>query len=140
LEPYEEEKAVPGGHVKAHKPFLWPLTGRFATGYKYWMLAHSLYVCIIVVFRISFENKPPIGVVLFDFYMDIVYLIDMFRIFNQPYFNENGKLETVKKRIAMRYLKSWLLFDIYSFYPLAFLRFRSSREDGGYDDAQNFLQ
>jgi hypothetical protein len=82
MEPYEEERTVPGGQIKADKPFLWPLTGRFATGYKYWMLAHSLYVCIIVVFRISFENKPPLRIVIFDFYMDIVYLIDMIRIFN----------------------------------------------------------
>ena len=71
-----------GSKIKNEKPFLWPLTGRFATLYKYWMLVHCLYVCIVVVFRISFEGKPSIGVVLFDVYMDIVYAIDMFRIFN----------------------------------------------------------
>jgi hypothetical protein len=99
------------------------------------MLVHCIYVCIIVVFRISFENKPSLGIVLFDVYMDVAYAIDMFRIFNQPYFNENGKLETNKKRIAMRYLKSWLLFDIYAMYQLAYLRYRSSRDEGGSDDA-----
>lgn len=69
-----------------------------------------------------------------DFYMDIIYAIDMFRIFNSPYFNDNGKLEVNKKKIASRYLKSWFIFDVYAFFPLAFLRKRSNREDGGGND------
>ena len=55
LEPFEEDNKVVGANIKNDKPFFWPLTGRFATMYKYWMLMHCLYVCIIVVFRISFE-------------------------------------------------------------------------------------
>jgi hypothetical protein len=31
------------------------------------------------------------------------------------------------------------LFDIYAFFPLAFFRYRSNREDGGGDDIQNIL-
>jgi hypothetical protein len=82
MEPYNEEKTIVNESIKNEKPFLWPLTGKFATAYKYWMLVHCIYVCIIVVFRISFENKPNISIVIFDVYMDVVYAIDMFRIFN----------------------------------------------------------
>ena len=98
------------------------------------MLVHCLYVCIIVVFRISFEQKPKFGVVMGDIYMDIIFAIDMFRIFNQPYFKGNGKLEVNKEKIATRYMESRLIFDIYAFFPLAYLRYRSNREDGGGDD------
>ena len=136
LEPFDDNTKVIGA---VDKPFLWPLTGRFATLYKYWMLLHCLYVCIIVVFRISFEQKPKFGVVLGDIYMDVIFAIDMFRIFNQPYFNENGKIEVNKKKIATRYMKSWLIFDIYAFFPLAYLRYRSNRDEGGGDDLKNLL-
>jgi len=58
----------------------------------------------------------------------------MFREFTSPYISETGKLETNKKLIALRYLKSWLLFDIYCYFPLAFFRYRSNRADGGYNE------
>ena len=113
---------------------MWPQTGKFAVGYKYWMLIHCIIVAVFYVFRISFEGKPDLYVVILEFYIDVVYLIDMVRIFRSPYINENGKVVTDTRMIAMRYIKTWLIIDIYGFFPLALLRYKSKREDGGFDE------
>eukprot|EP00929_Paragymnodinium_shiwhaense_P025489 TRINITY_DN15406_c0_g1_i1.p1 TRINITY_DN15406_c0_g1~~TRINITY_DN15406_c0_g1_i1.p1 ORF type:complete len:949 (+),score=216.40 TRINITY_DN15406_c0_g1_i1:31-2877(+) len=42
----------------------------------------------------------------------IYWTLDIMRCFNTGYFDEDGKVVTEKKRIFMRYLRSWLLFDI----------------------------
>lgn len=70
-------------------------------------------------------------VVLIEFYLDFVWFIEMIRIFNSPYFNENGKMVYNKKQIAMRYLKTWFILDLYAFVPLAYIRFKSKWEEGG---------
>jgi len=98
------------------------------------MLAHSTFVAIFWVFRISFEGKPVLAVVMLEFYMDVIFGIDIFRIFTSPFLNEHGKQVTDKKIIAQRYLKSWLLFDLYCYFPLALFRYRSNRADGGYNE------
>jgi len=55
---------------------------KFNNYYSYWMLIHSAYVLLIYLMRIAFENeKPPYFMVAFDFYLDLVFLIDMIREF-----------------------------------------------------------
>ncbi len=98
-------------------------------------MVHSGFLAFFWVYRISFEGKPQLLVVLLEFYYDFVYTVDMIRIFRSPFVNENGKLVTNGKQIALRYFWSgWLLADIYSYFPLALLRYRSNREDGGYNE------
>ena len=112
----------------------WPEEGtRCDTYYSYWMLLHKLWVCFIVVGRISFERKPEIEMVYIEFYMDAVFLVDMIRSFTQPYM-EGTRLITNRRAIAMRYFKTWFIFDLYSFFPLALIRYRSSWEEGGKDE------
>ena len=94
---------------------------------------------MFVVARIGFEEKPMYFVVIYEIYMDLVFAVDMIRIFNSPIFNESGKMITDRKLIAKAYLKTWLLFDIWSFYPLAYLRYNSNWEDGSRNDIQNFI-
>jgi len=69
-----------------------------------------------------------------DFWLNIVYIVDMVRIFTSPYQNKHGKFVYNKKQIAVRYLRTWLLFDIYAFYPLGFLRYISKWEEGSSTD------
>ena len=79
---------------KQGKFFQWPEDGPgFSTYYTYWMLIHKLYVCFVVVGRIAFEVKPGWDMVLVEFYMDVVWAIDLIRCFTQPY-TEGTKLIT----------------------------------------------
>ena len=102
--------------------------------YKYFMLLHCSFVAIFWVYRISFESKPSYYVVLIEFYLDIVFTVDILRIFISPFMSESGKLVTDKKLIAKRYLQSWLLADLFCNFPLALFRYNSNRADGGYNE------
>ena len=77
-------------------------------------------------------------VVLLEFYMDVVYLIDMIRCFTQP-FSMDGRVVYNRKDIANHYLKTWFIFDIYAFFPLAYFRYVSDYNAGGKDNVKNFL-
>ena len=69
-----------------------------------------------------------------DWWLDVVYLIDMVRIFSSPFTNDNGKLVYNKKQIALKYFKSYFFFDMFAFYPIGFLRSNSEWKDGSLDD------
>ena len=62
--------------------------------------------------------------VLLEFYMDIVYLVDMFRCFTQP-FVKDGRIVRNRKEIINNYLRTWFILDLYGFFPLAYLRYIS---------------
>ena len=71
---------------------------KFNNYYSYWILFHSAYVLFIYLMRIAFENqKPPYIMVVFDFYLDFVFFIDLIREFTQPFPNDNGKFVYNKK-------------------------------------------
>ena len=93
---------------------------------------------MFVVARVGFEEKPWFYVVIYEWFMDIVFLIDMIRIFTTPIFNESGKMITNRKLIAKAYIYSWFIFDLWSFYPLAYLRYNSNYDEGGRNDVENF--
>lgn len=102
------------------------------------MFSHCIYYQIFVISRVSFEQKPQYMVVLLEFYMDIVYLIDMIRCFTQP-FSRDGRMVYNRKDIAHNYLKTWFIFDVYAFFPLAYFRYISDYNAGGKDNVKNFL-
>ena len=132
LEPYKDE------HQSGKKSWTWPTEGKFKTYYEFWMLLHNIYYVFIVVLRVAFENKPNVAFVYIDYYMNAVFLFDMIRHFTEP-FMKDSRLETNRKAIARHYLTGWFIMDIYSFYPLALLRYNSKWEEGGKDNVANFL-
>lgn len=133
LELYEEERRPKDNQC------YWPQSGRFVLMYKMWMLAHCCEILAFSIARVAFEQKPWIYVVYIEWYMDIVYLIDMIRIFGSPITGDNGKFIYNRKTIIKNYLTGWFLWDLFAFYPLAYLRFISNRADGGRDDIANLL-
>jgi len=78
-------------------------------------------------------------VVYLEYYMDIVYAIDMIRNLTEPYM-KHGRLVTKRSSIIKHYLKTWFIFDLYAFYPLAYMRYISKWELGGKDNMKNFLE
>jgi len=97
------------------------------------MLIHKLYVAFIVVARVSFEEKPEWWMVYLEFYIDVVYFVDLIRCFTQPY-AEGTKIVYDRKAITKKYLKTWFIFDVYSFFPLALIRRLSKWEEGSKDE------
>jgi len=114
----------------------WPgyRSKKFDKWYKYFMLGNCMYILIMYLMRFAFENGKPNPIVIFiDLYLNFVFLIDMIRCFTVPY-TEHNKDILKKKMIARRYVQFWFWIDVYGFYPLAWLRWRSRREDGSLDE------
>lgn len=82
LEPFKEMEGT-----KENKRWTWPLEGTRVKVYQYFMLCHFFYYMFFVIGRVAFEykEKPHVAVVYIDFYMNVIYLIDMFRCFTEPY-------------------------------------------------------
>jgi len=104
-----------------------------------WMLAHCSLILGFCIARVAFEEKPWVYVVYIEWYLDGVFFIDIIRIFNSPITSPNGKLIYRRKEIIKAYLFGWFGWDLFAFYPLAYLRYISNRADGGRDDLANFI-
>lgn len=104
-----------------------------------WILAHCTFILVFCVARVAFEEKPDIYVVYIEAYFDVVFLIDMIRIFTSPIYNENGKTIWSRSVIFKNYFFGWFLFDVYAFFPLAYFRYVSKHSEGGKDNLQNLM-
>lgn len=101
-----------------------------------------IIVAFIIPCRIAFETRPNWYSVYFEFYMDIVFSIDIIRMFNTPVkLRRVQHLETIyaRKDIAKAYITRWFIFDLYSYFPLAYLRYISDYEKGSHDEISNLL-
>jgi hypothetical protein len=94
LEAYTDEQG--SGKYKGKNQWTWPINGTFPRYYHYWMLVNCLYYTIVVVPRISFEDRPRLSVLYLDMYFVVVYLVDMIRCFTEP-FIEDSKLVINRK-------------------------------------------
>jgi hypothetical protein len=100
----------------------WPIEGKWQTRYEFFMMGHCLYYQWYVVARVAFENAKPREIIIFiDYYMNVVYLIDMVRCFLQPFVKE-GRTTTNRRSIVFNYLTGWFWLDLYAFYPLPLMK------------------
>lgn len=86
----------------------------------YWglaMIATILYVVLAVPFMVAFdvEDSLPTGIV--DFTCSLLYIVDVAVTFNTGFF-KNGIFITTRSLIAKRYVRTWLLFDVISAFPI----------------------
>lgn len=105
------------------------------------MLVPTGYYLIGVVFRIAFENEQPqVAVIFLDVILNLIYLVDMFRCFTHP-FMQNGRRINNRRAIAVNYVKTWFLVDIYCFYPLALVNYFNWDKDwnGKSDERSLFI-
>jgi hypothetical protein len=112
----------------------WPTEGRFDQLYSYWMLICCLYIQLFIIARSAFEDTPNRLVVFIELFLEIVFAVDMFRCFTLPYWKDNRWVRN-RKSIANRYLKSWFLYDLYCFYPLANFRYMIVWDEGYHNES-----
>ena len=77
-------------HPDKDEYYYWPLDKKFAFMYKMWMLVHCVFILVFCVGRVAFEEKPRYYVVLSEFYLDLVYLVDMARLMTLPFTTSTG--------------------------------------------------
>lgn len=76
--------------------------------------------CVVTPYEIAFENdisEHISGIQIFDWSMDILFLIDMIVIFNSAKYTEDYDIIDNRKVISCDYLKGWFTVDLVSCLP-----------------------
>jgi hypothetical protein len=90
---------------------------------KYWnglMILALINTIIIMPYRMSFTDNflnPKSDIFYLDLSLELLFLIDIIRIFFTSYTNKEGIPETSFCKIFFNYLNGWLIIDIISIFP-----------------------
>ena len=80
------------------------------------------YNAIATPFRVSFHTTPTSKFLFaWESLMDLILLIDIFITFFTPYQRIDGSYEQNNKKIARRYMRTYLMIDIFVILPTQFL-------------------
>ena len=90
-----------------------------------------MYACIVTPYRTAFSEEDPIGWIVVDSIIDILFLIDLILNFFYAYYDENEELVIDRKKIAIKYLKSWFIIDIIAILPINYMIPNQSKDYGG---------
>ena len=120
---------------------------------KSWDLFQALalfYLALLVPVRVGYDVNVKGAPYLFDFNLELYFMIDFVLNFFTGYENadDHGKIITEPKMIAMNYCQSWMLVDLLGLLPvdlsirISQKRFRCSFQQDGCDaeDDQNSAQ
>ena len=84
------------------------------------MILVLVLACIVTPYRLAFtknDSEDSILTVAFVYLIDLLFLVDIFVIFNTAYQDEFFKLITDRKVIARNYLTGWFFIDIVAIIP-----------------------
>jgi hypothetical protein len=62
-----------------------PFHGHMATAYRLFFFIHKLIVLFYVPIGAAFSPHPTWSVVIFDFYLDFIFLVEIVTMFFMPY-------------------------------------------------------
>jgi hypothetical protein len=118
-----EESELKGNlKILTKEKYMFPIIGPVNIFYNFFYLFHKLTTVVYIPFKAAFEQEPTWGTVYFDFYLDLIFFIDIVIIFNMPLYDKKSRLITDRKFISMRYIKSWFIFDLIVLLPLSYFR------------------
>ncbi|KAK3252858.1 hypothetical protein CYMTET_37867, partial [Cymbomonas tetramitiformis] len=83
-----------------------------------------LIVCLLntaylIPFRLSFiaQNEASLGILVFDWITDIIFMLDVFVNFVTSVEDNGGQMIREPKEIALRYLRGWFFIDLIAATP-----------------------
>ena len=95
-----------------------------------WITLVLLISCLTTPFNIAFGDIiEPVEWVVFNWFTDIMFLIDIFVIFNSAYHDSEFKIVEDRKQISENYLKGWFAIDVLAIIPFELLM-SQTEEDG----------
>jgi len=77
-----------------------------------------LWSVVIVPMRIAFNVEPVGNMLIFDFFIDISFSIDLFMSFRTAYFTSHRELIYDNKRVYKHYLMGWFGVDFVTTFPI----------------------
>ena len=77
------------------------------------------FTCFVTPYRIAFIDTDNMAWRIINIIIDLLFFADIIIIFNSAYYDEDDfKLVTDRKVIALNYIKSWLVIDIIAVVPV----------------------
>jgi hypothetical protein len=105
---------------------------KFNSSWNLIMTVLLLYTASYMPFRISFIDSSTLSNIIFDTFIDFLFIMDIFINFFSAYEDPKVGLEVRIKRIAANYVFTWFVFDIFSCIPLQLLEIEDiSSDDSG---------
>ena len=95
------------------------------------MLVFIGYMCIVTPFVLSFYTEISEGIEIFEYFICIVFAIDILITFFSAYY-EKSQLITSKSTIALRYIRSYFIIDLISCIPINTLFADETHNNGIY--------
>ena len=86
------------------------------------MLIALLFITLVVPLRLVFTHEETTRWVVIYALIDLCFLTDIVLTFFTSFTDEQSSLEETRhKRIAAKYIKTWLIFDIFSVIPFDYM-------------------
>ncbi|GAA30706.2 potassium voltage-gated channel subfamily H member 2 [Clonorchis sinensis] len=128
---------------KLHSPRIHPFTlkhyGPVKAVWDWLILGLVIYTAIFTPYAAAFhlleENKTTrksgewSTLRAIDFFVDIMFIIDIFINFRTTYVNKNDELISDPGRIAVHYFKGWLLIDVVAAIPFDLIQIGAQTDD-----------
>ena len=79
-----------------------------------------IYTALFVPYRLAFEDDTPLGWMIFDLFLDTMFMLDIFLNFFTGYYDSSEELgEPIMncKKIAINYIKGWFFLDVIATFP-----------------------
>ena len=77
-----------------------------------------VYTGIVTPYIIVFLFPDPLWAIVIEITLDVLFAIDVGIHWVLAYFDEDNELVTDRRKIFMRYLKSWMIIDIIAWIPI----------------------
>jgi hypothetical protein len=100
---------------------------------------HKVIIAFYIPFKCAFEDEPSWSTVYFDFYLDLVFFIEILITFNMPLYDQKSRLVTDRKVIAIKYLRTFFILDLVFLFPFSYYRKISATTPRDKDDLLNFV-
>ncbi|KAJ8603913.1 hypothetical protein CTAYLR_009715 [Chrysophaeum taylorii] len=105
-----------GLYARRHPHMLSP-HGMYRIAWDSMMALLVMYIVISVPFQLGFSPSIPIELLVFEYILDFIFIMDVFVNLRTGYTNERGRLELDPKKSATHYLAEWFVVDAVSSLP-----------------------
>ena len=76
-----------------------------------------IFACLVIPCRLAFVEQESQTWINLTYIVDIMFLIDIFQIFNSAFYDEDFNMVTDRKTIAKSYIGSWFFIDVVAIVP-----------------------
>lgn len=92
--------------------------GKFKIYWNALILLFTVYSILVEPYQMAFEGTDISSLFILEMIIDFLFFLDIIFSCFTGYYDEKFSVETNLKKIFLRYLKSWFLFDLVACFPL----------------------